>query len=392
MSKEHKFWDSQPVPKFGEKISEFGPIDEPKTVDQVRKEPYDLPDAFEWIETDVDDDNMIQQIYDLLEKNYVEDDDAMFRFAYPIEFLRWALKPPGYLKEWHIGVRVKASKKLVAFISAIPATVQVYKDKIKMVEINFLCVNKQLRSKRLAPLLIKEITRRVNLTDIWQAVYTAGILLPKPVAKCQYWHRSLNPGKLIPTGFSGMPPKFKNFKDPMAMVKRYYQVPDKPQIPGLRPLKKEDVPSARELLMNYLQKFDIYVHFNEEEFAHWFLPRDGVINSFVVENPKTKKITDFLSFYTLPSTIIGNEKFKILKAAYSFYNVNTSVDFKTLMSDALVCANKLEFDVFNALNLMENEPVFQDLKFGQGDGFLHYYLYNWKCPDIPPNKVGLVML
>lgn len=31
-----------------------------------------------------------------------------------------------------------------------------------------------LRSKRLAPVLIKEITRRVNLSGRWQAVYTAG--------------------------------------------------------------------------------------------------------------------------------------------------------------------------------------------------------------------------
>lgn len=37
-----------------------------------------------------------------------------------------------------------------------------------MVEINFLCVHKKLRSKRLAPVLIKEITRRVNICDIWQ--------------------------------------------------------------------------------------------------------------------------------------------------------------------------------------------------------------------------------
>lgn len=32
-----------------------------------------------------------------------------------------------------------------------------------MVEINFLCVHKVLRDKRLAPVLIQEITRRVNL-------------------------------------------------------------------------------------------------------------------------------------------------------------------------------------------------------------------------------------
>jgi glycylpeptide N-tetradecanoyltransferase len=39
--------------------------------------------------------------------------------------LRWALGPPGYVEEWHVGVRVKGSGKLVAFISGIPMTVGV---------------------------------------------------------------------------------------------------------------------------------------------------------------------------------------------------------------------------------------------------------------------------
>lgn len=55
-----------------------------------------------------------------------------------------------------------------------------------MVEINFLCVHKKLRSKRVAPVLIREITRRVNLKGIFQAVYTAGVVLPKPVGTCRW--------------------------------------------------------------------------------------------------------------------------------------------------------------------------------------------------------------
>ncbi len=39
-----------------------------------------------------------------------------------------------------------------------------------MAEINYLCVHKKLRSHRLAPVLIKEITRRVHDKNIWQAV------------------------------------------------------------------------------------------------------------------------------------------------------------------------------------------------------------------------------
>lgn len=74
----------------------------------------------------------------------------------------------------------------------------------KVVEINFLCVHKKLRSKRLAPVLIKEITRRINLKGIFQATYTAGMRLPTPITTCTYFHRNLNPKKLVDIGFCGL--------------------------------------------------------------------------------------------------------------------------------------------------------------------------------------------
>lgn len=77
---------------------------------------------------------------------------------------------------------------------------------LKMAEINFLCVHKNLRAKRMAPVLIKEITRRVNEKNIWQAVYTAGITIPTPCSNATYWHRGLNPKKLVEVGFSSLPP------------------------------------------------------------------------------------------------------------------------------------------------------------------------------------------
>lgn len=45
------------------------------------------------------------------------------------------------------------------------------------------------------------------------------------------------------------------------------------------------------------------------------------------------------------------------------------------------------FDVFNALDLMENKTFLEKLKFGIGDGNLQYYLYNWKCPCMGSEKV-----
>ena len=61
------------------------------------------------------------------------------------------------------------------------------------------------REKRLALVLIKEVTRRVNLTDTRQAVYTAGVVLPRPVSRCTYYHRPINVKKLIEVKFSHLP-------------------------------------------------------------------------------------------------------------------------------------------------------------------------------------------
>lgn len=114
------------------------------------------------------------------------------------------------------------------------------------------------------------------------------------------------------------------------------------------------------------------------------------------------------------------------------------------MRDSLVLARNMGMDVFNALNLMENQDflqvrgfhiggihnyehiqmfllrngqgatsatlifppslcipgypsiktpsMLQTLKFGIGDGHLQYYLYNWRCNEITPEEVGLVLL
>lgn len=94
--------------------------------------------------------------------------------------------PTGWRSQWHCGVRAGTTSKLVAFIAAIPAKIRIYDKAVQMVEINFLCVHKKLRSKRLAPVLIREITRRVNLAGIFQATFTAGIIIPKPVGSCRF--------------------------------------------------------------------------------------------------------------------------------------------------------------------------------------------------------------
>lgn len=172
---------------------------------------------------------------------------------------------------------------------------------------------------------------------------------------------------------------------------KLYKLPEAPKTPGFRPMTEKDIPQAQKLLSKYLKKFKLVPDFDEHEFKHWFLPRKGIIYSFVVADEKGV-ITDLVSFYALPSTVMHHPMHKIIKAAYSFYNVSTKTPWLELMNDALVSAKNDDFDVFNALDVMENQTFLGPLKFGIGDGNLQYYLYNWRCPNMKPEELGLILL
>jgi hypothetical protein len=219
-------------------------------------------------------------------------------------------------------------------------------------EVNFLCVHKKLRSKRLAPVLIKEITRRCYVEGTFQAVYTVGSLLPTPVSTARYFHRAIDWEKLYDVGFSPLP----HGSTKTRQIVRY-KLPDTTSTPGLREMESKDVDAAVDLLRRYLERMDMAQVFNKTEFEHWMAPKEKpkeqVVWSYVVEDPKTHKITDYFSFYNLESTVIGNKKHNTVKAAYLFYYA-TEVAFEEdkdkaklkqrlnlLMKDALILAKKV---------------------------------------------------
>lgn len=119
----HDFWDSQPVPKAYETVTQDmydKPIDVDKKPEDIKQEPLSLPPGFYWANVNIKDPVQAQEVYELLTQNYVEDDDNMFRFDYSIEFLQWALTPPGFHEDWIFGVRGGKKNKLFGFISGIP--------------------------------------------------------------------------------------------------------------------------------------------------------------------------------------------------------------------------------------------------------------------------------
>ncbi|KZT40840.1 Glycylpeptide N-tetradecanoyltransferase [Sistotremastrum suecicum HHB10207 ss-3] len=421
---EPKFWTTQPVPQIDDPPFEGdGPIQSIPS-DQVSTTPAVLPDGLQWSFVDITQTEQLLELYHLLANHYVEDPDEEFRFNYSPAFLTWALKPPNYVPDWLIGIRSPGSNALVAFISGIPLTLNIRGNIVKTSEFNFLCIHRKFRLKRLTPALVSEFIRQSRLKGVVQSFFTAGAYLFPAVSECRYFHRPLNFPRLVNVGFSYVPASSSMSE----MVERN-KVPTETSLPGLREMDERDVPAVKELLTKYLTRFDMVPVFSKEEIHHTFVAGRGIGDrgengrrkdqstcTYVVENPETHEITEFFSLYHIPSTVLDNEEDPEINVGYLSYYASTAAfeedaegeDGKLkhrlteLIQDALVIAKQQNFDVMNALTLMDNNSFLRDLKFTPGTGILSYYLYNWKTKplsgytatdDRPIGRgVGVIML
>ena len=90
---------------------------------------------------------------------------------------------------------------------------------------------------------------------------------------------------------------------------------------GLRPLERRDIVRCLELLAQHNAKLQMVREFSEEELAHALLPREDVVFSWVVEGDDGI-VTDFFSFYSVPSSIVENGVIVgEIKNAYMYYTV-----------------------------------------------------------------------
>ena len=347
----YKFWQTQPVPRFDDKPDAFEDGEIKAIVpEKVPQEPRQLIEGFDWVTMDLTDEGELSEVHELLNGHYVEDQAAQFRLNYSLSFFNWALKAPGWRKEWHVGVRAAKSRKLVAFISAIPMQLRIRSKVLNASEVNFLCIHKKLRSKRLTPILIEEITRRCYQVGVFQAIYTGGVILPKPVSSCRYFHRSLDWMKLYECGFANLPPGSTKSRQ----VTRNY-LPSTTSLPGFRQMEKKDIPAVHDLLNRYLKRFSMAPEYSQKDVSHWLFdegkpPEEQTVFGFVVEDPHSRKITDFATFYLLESSVIDNKKHGTVRAAYLFYYATETAfneaerglreRLNALMLDLLVVAKK----------------------------------------------------
>jgi len=342
-------------------------------------------------------------VFLLLKDHYVENAGGEFRIYYSREFLLWDMDPVHKQPEWCLGVRQKADNALVGFLSGIPVQLQVYDEYGTCAEINFFCIHFDWRKVAhggisLARLMITEMTRRVYNAGVRLALYTGGQELPNVITRCRYFHRKINCKKLVDCGFSYLP-KGMTIDD----LCKKYELPDEPEL-NLRPITPEDIPRCLELLNAHNAKYDLkfYRVFTEEELRHTLIADSpGIVYGYVKETDGV--ITDFTSFYCVPSTILGEDpsnptgpKMIVgeIKNGYMYYTAVTTVSEEDMLASLLVIMKKENFDVGTVLGCygLKDKVTDDKCKFGRGTGILKYYLYNWQGPTMEDTEMGFLAL
>lgn len=387
----HDFWNSQPIIKWAGlnsaqelKLGEIEKIDTEKT----RKNPYNLPEGYEWSNIDIlNQEGLLEELYAFFEENYY--DATKITPHYLKEFIYWSFVGPNYMPELLIGVRVSKTKKLVAFIGGRLNTIIIDKNEIKAFNACFLCILKQLRGKRLTPVLIKELVRRCNLKKICQGTYNINMYLPTPTCEALQLQRPINVKKMADLGLL----KGSMSKMDVKKLDKVYNLATDTKIVGFRPMRKKDCKMVLDLINKYKSKFKLAMKISESEISHLFKSKKQKVYSFVVENEDSegqKSISDFISFYILDSRLPKTDKYQNLKIGYLFYYAYTKTPLKELIHECLLQAKSIEVDCFYALNTMDNKLLVDELKFDPSGVQTMFHLYNWNTNEVKPEEICLI--
>ena len=111
---------------------------------------------------------------------------------------------PGYEIDLFIAIRNSKNKKLLAMIVCMPYKYNMLGKIVKFWSCNFLAVHKDLRNKRLAPIIIGEALRKSRSKGPSTALNTSFHSYPSPVVTCAPLNRFLKPEKCREIGYANV--------------------------------------------------------------------------------------------------------------------------------------------------------------------------------------------
>lgn len=305
----------------------------------------------------------ISKITSFLEEFYVEDITSSYRLSYSEDFFRFLFQFPRHKPEY--SVCLLHGGKMIGYVMAREHTLVLDTSALGIVSVNFLCLDKQYRSQGLAPLMIQEITRIANLNGIFQAVFTAEKDYGFSMAKASYYHCPLN---------------IKNLLD-SDLIDYCHTAPEVPIPRGSTRLATEtDMSQMHRIYQNGCKKFLMHEELDYGSFCYNFANRENVICTVYNEDEQ-----EFASFFIINTKCV--QKSLMIKRAYLYY-WSGSPD---IVSDAVSIASSMSVDMFDLLDIADNNGLIDRLSLSEGTGMLRYHLYNIRENTIPNEQLNIIL-
>jgi glycylpeptide N-tetradecanoyltransferase len=366
------FWDNLPMKRNDMKMNQI--INSTFEFLQGKSEnrKVRLPKGFEWIFFKSNKTSHLKTVTEFLNKNFWSEQRGKghisVRRKYKYNYLKWLLNPPrkhypnletnsikhnSELSNFLFGVVESKKKELVAVIGAHPLTYKIDSQIVQTVYVDFLCVHSHLREKKVALVLMKKLYARLEqLNFATGAIFHTFRHMPfKPISEI---------GKLLVRNLEGK------------------QIPPTTDLGLIRFANIEDIPAMMEIYEKYKTDYRIVQTMNRKEFEHYFMPKNGLIYTYVITN-SAGVVKDFASLHAMGKTV------------YLYYVsfINEKL-LEIFMRNILFIMQSNNFESFFASNCFGIENVLiEKLQCRELIYPVNLYLFNYNSRKIDLRDCGL---
>lgn len=337
----HEFWDIQPVSNYHTKNE--GIILKPKYLH------INIPPLNEYYWEYIND---LSELLNFININYRNDEN------YTLDHLKYILDSPYShiikLKDYNrkstnICLKDKNNKQIIGCIIAKPIVLNINNKIVEGFYVDFLCVKKELRNKRLAPILISKFLEVYKEFKMDFNIFKIDVK-PLPfnyVGKFNYYHLKV----------SEILNKSKDF------------------IQNIVKLDKDNIEIAYKYFYYKISsKYKLYQIMTIDEFKYYFI-HNNLIHTYITFN-RNNEINSFTSF----TAMNYKDNIKTLELTYYLGNVRLQ-SFKELLKD-------YEYILFT--DVMENKNILKEFNNCEKGHKFYYHFYNYHT-NIKQSEIGIVL-
>uniref|UniRef100_A0A6C0H6G7 glycylpeptide N-tetradecanoyltransferase n=1 Tax=viral metagenome TaxID=1070528 RepID=A0A6C0H6G7_9ZZZZ len=350
-------------------------------------------------------DTELQPIIEFINKNYMNN-NSDHMLSYNTDMIKFFLGDPknSLVLAFYPRTSNNSNKKIVGVVCGSKHKLCIRgkdSDSFECMDINFLCVAKQLRKIHVSSYIINIITREcVERFGVICAGYTTGVTLKIPhFSKKWYYHRLINIDKTIQTQLfseefdSEVIRKVYNTFNYQTVFKRQHALEYHGRANGTAPnCFIQKLASITQALQNYCHtNYDVYFEKTLTEIQKIF--DNPNFHVFLVM--RDNQITDFVSLFNIDTMCLDNGETCRNGYLYYYYFSNDSLDHKQNVLE-MIAEYCYQHNIFDLLTVCDPFGVssheYKTIKFLRGTGSLNYYMYNMKMHKILNENNGLVTI